>query len=779
MNTSKQKQGLARTATRGINRAEIVDNNFIEFVRNWDEPVAPADPDARVPGTALTGRQFLDLFESQMLSRHLDLEARAMRSRGEGFYTIGSSGHEGNALVGRLTRHTDPAFLHYRSCAFFLERARQVEGIDAVHDVALSFAASTDDPASGGRHKVFGSVPMWIPPQTSTIASHLPKAVGTALAISQAARVERLEIPEDSIAVCSFGDASVNHATAMSGFNAAAWAAYQDVECPMLFVCEDNGLGISVETPPGWVEANFANRPGLHYVKADGLDLAHGYAAVAEAVEYCRSRRAPVFLHLRTVRLLGHAGTDIEVEYRGAERVTATEAQDPLLFSAETALELGLAGAEELVERYEACRERVQDASRRAARGPRLKSAKAVMEPLAPHDARAVKAEAERADFETDRIEAFGGKAQLPENGAARHLSIQLNRALTELLAKYPEANAFGEDVAQKGGVYTVTSGLYRKFGARRVYNTLLDETTILGLAQGQAMLGLLPFPEIQYLAYLHNALDQIRGEASSLQFFSGNRYRNGMVVRIAALAYQKGFGGHFHNDNSFTALRDIPGLVVACPSRGDDAVGMLRTAAALSRVDGRVVAWLEPIALYMTKDLHEAQDGKWLFDYPAPGSAVPFGKARVYSPGATDLAIVTFGNGVPMALRAARRIAEETGKQVRVVDLRWLKPLNTAEIARHAEACGKVLVVDEGRRSGGIAEEIFTAIDERCDAPVAKARVAGNDSFIPLGDAANLVLVQDADVLEAARDLLGARKQAARKNTRKTGSRKRRAGRH
>ena len=749
------RAGLARAAMRGINRAELVDANFVDFVRGWDELAPAAAPDARVAGTGLSGREFLELFESQMLSRHLDLEARAMRARGEGFYTIGSSGHEGNALLGRLTRHTDPAFLHYRSGAFFIERARQIEGIDAVYDIALSFAASTDDPASGGRHKVFGSAPLWIPPQTSTIASHLPKAVGAALALSQAARVGRLPVPEDSLVLCSFGDASANHATALSGFNAAAWAAFQKLPCPILFVCEDNGLGISVETPAGWIEANFSARAGLHYVKADGLDLAHGYAAVAGAVDYCRRHRAPVFLHLRTVRLMGHAGTDIEMEYLGAERVEASEAMDPLRLSAETVLELGLLTPDQLLERYAACRERVRNASRRAARRRRLKSREEVMRPLAPYDAAKIKAEAERKDFERARLEAFGGRGRLPENGRGRHLSIQINRALTELLAKYPQADVFGEDVAQKGGVYTVTSGLHARFGSARVYNTLLDETTILGLAQGQAMFGLLPIPEIQYLAYLHNALDQIRGEASSLQFFSNGQYSNGMIVRIAALAYQKGFGGHFHNDNSFAALRDIPGLIIACPSRGDDAVQMLRTAAALAHVNGRVVAWLEPIALYMAKDLYAPQDGRWLFDYPAPGSAVPLGAARVYQPRAKDLAIVAFGNGVPMALRVARRLEKETGTKSRVVDLRWLKPLNAGEIAKHAAACRRVLVVDEGRRTGGIAEEIFTAIDELCVEPVKKARIAGADCFIPLGDAANLVLVQETDVYEAARRLL------------------------
>ena len=267
--------------------------------------------------------------------------------------------------------------------------------------------------------------------------------------------------------------------------------------------------------------------------------------------------------------------------------------------------------------------------------------------------------------------------------------------------------------------------------------------------------MGLLPFPEIQYLAYVHNAADQIRGEACSLQFFSNGQFANPMVIRMASLGYQKGFGGHFHNDNSFAALRDIPGLVIACPSRGDDAARMLRTCAALAKVNGRVVAFLEPIALYMTKDLHADKDGKWCFDYPPPDSAIAVGSGRVYQPRASDLTIITYGNGVRFSLRAAAVLKKQTGKKVRVLDLRWLKPLNAAFIAKHADATGKVLVVDEGRRTGGIAEEIFTVIDEHCSGSVVKARVCGEDSYIPLGEAANLVLLSESDILAEARALL------------------------
>jgi 2-oxoisovalerate dehydrogenase E1 component len=123
------------------------------------------------------------------------------------------------------------------------------------------------------------------------------------------------------------------------------------------------------------------------------------------------------------------------------------------------------------------------------------------------------------------RLEVFGSEAKLPEKQPPKHLAIQINQALHDLFCKYPETLLFGEDVAQKGGVYTVTKGLHKAFRNKRVFNTLLDETMILGLAQGYANMGMLPIPEIQYLAYLHNACDQIRGEAASLQFFSNNQY--------------------------------------------------------------------------------------------------------------------------------------------------------------------------------------------------------------------------------------------------------------
>ncbi|MFD0472208.1 thiamine pyrophosphate-dependent enzyme [Nonomuraea thailandensis] len=372
-------------------------------------------------------------------------------------------------------------------------------------------------------------------------------------------------------------------------------------------MCEDNGIGISVRTPKGWVEAA-ARRPGIEYIAADGCDLPAAYDAAVEAVRHVRERRSPVFLHLSTVRLMGHAGSDVESAYRTQREIRADLERDPLVRTAALMVEAGLITPEELLTTYEMAREHVLKIAEETARSPRLSSAKEVMEPIAPRRPDLIAKISPMAAAPADREKAFAGS--LPENDKPMTLSQAVNRTLADALAVYPEMTVFGEDVAKKGGVYGVTRGLQKRFGAGRVFDTLLDEQAILGLALGSGVSKLLPVPEIQYLAYLHNALDQIRGEAATLSFFSRGAYTNPMVVRVASYAYQKGFGGHFHNDNAVAALRDIPGLVIASPARPDDASAMLRTCLAAARTAGSVCVFLEPIALYHTRDLFDEGDG-------------------------------------------------------------------------------------------------------------------------------------------------------------------------
>ena len=725
-----------------MDRADIVHDNFLARVTARDFPhgQAPAGP--------LTNTDAVAIYRAACTSRALDRTSRAMQRAGTGFYTIGSSGHEGMAAVAMALRPTDMAFLHYRDAAFQIARAGQVPGQSITWDMLLSFAASCEDPISGGRHKVLGSRALNIPPQTSTIASHLPKAVGAAYSIAAAKRrpPEHRQLPDDAIIMCSFGDASANHSTAQGAFNTAGWTAYQSIPLPLLFVCEDNGIGISTKTPKGWIAASFQNRPGLEYFTANGLDIFETYRVAQQAAHFARTRRKPVFLHLLTIRLYGHAGADMPTTYLPKAEVEAEEANDPLLHAVRQLDQSGALPAADALQIYQQTLTRVARIAGQAVQRPRLKTAADVMASIVP-PARPCKPTNGPSD--AARAAAFG--SDLKQMADPQPMSRIINWALTDLMLTHPDIVMMGEDVGRKGGVYGVTQKLAARFGADRMIDTLLDEQSILGLAIGMAQNGFIPMPEIQFLAYLHNAEDQIRGEAATLPFFSQGQYTNPMVLRIAGLGYQKGFGGHFHNDNSVAVLRDIPGLILACPSNGADAAKMLRECVRLAREDQRLVVFLEPIALYPMRDLHADKDGGWMNIYPAPDQSIPLGDVGICGDG-TDLAIVTFANGNYLSHQALPRLAA-AGIKTRIVDMRWLSPLPADALIAATKGCRHILIVDETRQSGGVAEALMALFTERCDVPT--ARLTAKDSFIATGPAYAVTMPSAGDIVSAATALV------------------------
>ena len=428
----------------------------------------------------------------------------------------------------------------------------------------------------------------------------------------------------------------------------------------------------------------------------------------------------------------------------------ADSERDPILATARALVAAGGDTGASLAARHDQLRADVYGTALAVAELAQLKTAEVVMAPLAPRNQQEVARMVLSSATTTATTTPTAISAATDAPATPLTLAQSINATLSALLRDHPEVILFGEDVAAKGGVYGVTKGLLAQAGAARVFDTLLDETSILGLALGTAVSGFVPIAEIQYLAYLHNAQDQLRGEAATLQFFSNGQYANGMIVRIAGLGYQEGFGGHFHNDDSLTVLRDLPGVVVAVPSRPDDAAAMLRTLAASAQLDGTVGVFVEPIARYHTTDLLVDGDRGWLA-VPNSKVHVPIGSARTYGEG-KDLTILTFGNGLYMSLRVAARLRKR-GKKVRVVDLRWISPLPIDDMLYEAKATGKVLVVDETRLSGGVAEGVLAAlIDHGFSGRM--ARVASKDSFIPLGDAAKLVLLSESEI-EAAADRL------------------------
>jgi 2-oxoisovalerate dehydrogenase E1 component len=215
------------------------------------------------------------------------------------------------------------------------------------------------------------------------------------------------------------------------------------------------------------------------------------------------------------------------------------------------------------------------------------------------------------------------------------------------------------------------------------------------------------------------------------------------MVIRIPALAYQKGFGGHFHNDNAIGFLREIPGLIIACPSTPREAALLLKACVKLAYEQQRVVIFLEPIALYMVKDLYAPNDGLALTHYPNDNESIAFGELGIEedSDHDSEIAIISYGNGMYLSRQATHILKTRYNISVKLIDLRWLLPINTVELIEAIKGKTKILIVDECRRTGSLSEEIITLMVENLDTVPKIMRITGEDTFIPLGKAWETIL--------------------------------------
>jgi 2-oxoisovalerate dehydrogenase E1 component len=196
---------------------------------------------------------------------------------------------------------------------------------------------------------------------------------------------------------------------------------------------------------------------------------------------------------------------------------------------------------------------------------------------------------------------------------------------------------------------------------------------------------------------------------------------------------------------------------VIACPSNGRDAVQMLRECVRLAREEQRVIVFVEPIALYMSRDLHAPKDGLWSFIYPEPGAgdAIPLGRIGQHGEG-TEIAIVSYGNGYHLSRQAEKILSEDHGVKARIIDLRWLAPLNEAAILEAVAPCARVLIVDECRITGSQSEALMALLAERAGHAPALRRIAAADSFIATGPAFGATLPSRDEIVAAALDMLG-----------------------
>jgi 2-oxoisovalerate dehydrogenase E1 component len=718
---------------------------------------APYHPSLRVA-------DLFDLFRTMVQSRLLDDREFMLQKQMQAWFSIFGAGKEAaQAAAGKALRPTDPLWGYYRDRAITLQR-----GVTPA-EMLMQAVAADADPASSGRQMPahFGHAGKAVVIQGSPVGFQCIPSVGLAEAISMTSKLLGKGIyPADAVVYTSLGDAT----TAEGEFYESMRAAILS-RAPVIVHIQDDGFGISVpleeQVPGEEILALFRGWPELAIWDVDGTEVRDSYDAFVEAAAHCRARRGPAIVRTRALRLMSHSSTDDMKKYRPPADIAREFERDPIPKFARQLVAFGLATRSELREVVEGARREVEAATAEVLKLPKTEP-KRFLEEIYGYDPK--KSKDRWTQAVAGRKSASAGK-YIP-------LADSMRLSLHELMEIEPRIVMWGEDIADlsrktlerhpelkgKGGVFGITEGLQRKFGSDRVSNSPIAEATIVGRAVGWSIQGFLPVVEIQFRDYLNPAWQQLVDQAATLRWRSGTRFSCPMVIRMSYGGYLGGAGAMWHSESANGPILHHPGLRVCVPGNARDAVALLRAAAYCDDV----VLYMEPKALYRRNDeAFGLPKGEYMeqpypdYDVVAwPGTAVTYGKGK-------DLAIVTYGNTAPLSMRAMHDLAKE-GVRARVVDLRWLNPLDEKSIRTAAEDCGKVLVVDEDRRICGAGAAIADVIyrDRALRKRVDVERVAALDcrvSYGPFGERA--VLPQVEDILAGARALLGTK--AAKRSSR------------
>jgi len=653
-------------------------------------------------------------------SRRIDDKEIQLKRQNRIFFQISGAGHEalGAAIAFNMRAGVDWLFGYYRDRALCLAL-----GVTP-YEMFLQAVGAAEDAASGGRQMPshWASRKLNIFTMSSPTATECLPGVGAAEAGRFLARPEARSLfetttgfSEDEVVVVTIGDGATSEGEFWEAVSTAC-----TLKLPVVFVVEDNGYAISVpvevNTPGGSISKLLRSFPGLFVVETDGCDFRESYDAFRWAFAYARERKGPVLVHAHVVRPYSHSLSDDERLYKSAAERKSEAERDPVELLARLLVAEAVVTEEELAGLKAACDAEVGEAADRAAALPQPGPERVLENVYSPSVDPASPA------FDTEERPEFSG-------GATTMVDL-INGCLRDEMARDGRIVVWGEDVADasreeilaevkgKGGVFKVTAGLQRLYGRERVFNAPLAEANIVGRAIGWAARGLKPVVEIQFFDYIWPAMMQLRDELATIRWRSGGLFSAPVVVRCAIGGYLTG-GGPYHSQSGEVAFTHIPGLRVVMPSSALDACGLLRTAI---RCEDPVL-FLEHKHLYRQTHNKGANPGR---DY-----MIPFGKARTVRPG-TAATVVTYGATVFRSVTAANRLADESGREVEVIDLRSLAPYDWAAVAASVKRTNRLLVVHEDWLTHGFGAEIAArAADELfpyLDAPV--RRVAAKDVF-------------------------------------------------
>jgi 2-oxoisovalerate dehydrogenase E1 component len=663
------------------------------------------------------------IYRTMFLSRRLDDREIQLKRQNKIYFQISSAGHEAvtTAAALLLKPGVDWIFPYYRDRALCLGL-----GVTPL-ETLLQAVGAKDDPASGGRQMPshWGHAKWNIVSKSSCTGTQFVQAVGAAestlyyqdhaKALAQAKKAplgERVNFERDEIVYVSSGDGATSEGEFWESLNTACAK-----KLPLFYLVEDNGYAISVpievQTAGGSISKLVRGFPGLHITECDGTDPLESYAVCKEAIEYCRERRGPALVHAHVTRPYSHSLSDDEKLYKSADEREEEARRDPIAKFALYLVRENILDQKE-IEALEAEVDReVREAGDQA-----LAAAEPTIDSIHSHTY--------SPDIDPTSP-AFEAQPQF--HGAPKTMVEMVAATLLDEMGRDDRITVFGEDVADasredhlkhvkgKGGVFKATSGLQRKYGPDRVFNTPLAEASIVGRAIGMAVRGLKPVAEIQFFDYIWPAMMQIRDELCVMRWRSNGNFKSPAVIRVAIGGYLTG-GAVYHSQSGESIFTHCPGLRVVMPSTALDVAGLLRTAI---RSD-------DPVMFLEHKHLYRQPYNR--SEYPGPDYTVPFGKARLVKEG-TDVSIITFGALVHRAEVAAAQLGRE-GISAEIIDLRSLSPYDWPAIAATVSKTHRVIVAYEDMLSWGYGAEIAARIAdelfEELDAPV--KRVAAMDTF-------------------------------------------------
>jgi 2-oxoisovalerate dehydrogenase E1 component len=545
--------------------------------------------------------------------------------------------------------------------------------------------------------------------ENSIVGAGGPIACGVALA-AQAQKT-------GGVVIVSFGDGATSQGALHESLVFAA--AY---DLPVIFLCENNGWSEMTASAAIIKIDRLAKRAkgyGMAGVTIDGTDPIAVRDTIAQAAERARSGGGPSFVECRVSRLWGHYNRDIE-HYRPKEDRAAATANDPILLLAQRLLQSEVVDEAGLAEARAETDRRMAGIEAAALKGPMPDPA------LARHH---VMAEPGRPAVKPASASSSSAPVEINYIGA-------VNEALRRILAEDASSLVYGEDVGKAGGIFGASRNLQREFGGTRVFDTPIAEAAILGSAVGAAMAGMRPIVEIMWGDFLLVALDQIINQAANIRYVTQGRASVPMVIRTQQGATP---GSCSQHSQSLEALLfHIPGIRLGMPATPQDAYDMLRVAATAS----------DPVMLIEARALYQRREA---VDFDRTPDSM--GKARRLRDG-SDVAIIAWGTSVPEALDAAEQLSA-AGIKAAVLDLRWLSPLDEEAIAAVVAQCkGRVLIVHEANRTGGVGAEIAARISESYRGATVR-RLGTPDSRIPASPLLQAALLpKAAAILAAAKEL-------------------------